>query len=39
MIVPLDAFWHVIEEADLSDWKTGGGKQLKVCVEGESDWE
>jgi hypothetical protein len=26
----------VIEEADLSDWKTG---HLKLFVEGESNWE
>jgi hypothetical protein len=30
---------HVIQEADLSDWKTGDCKQLKVYVQGESDWE
>jgi hypothetical protein len=29
----------VIQEADLSDWKTGNCKQLKVYVEGQSDWE
>ena len=29
---------HVILEADLSDWKTGNSKQLKVYVQGESDW-
>jgi hypothetical protein len=30
---------HVILEADLSDWKTGNSRQLKVYVQGESDWE
>ncbi len=30
---------HVIFEADLSDWRTGNSKQLKVYVQGESDWE
>lgn len=30
---------HVILEADLTDWKTGDSKQLKVYVQGESDWE
>jgi hypothetical protein len=29
----------VIQEADLSDWKTGNYKQLKVYVSGESAWE
>ncbi len=29
----------VIEEADLSDWKTGDFKLLKLFVKGESDWE
>ncbi len=29
---------HVILEADLSDWKTGDCKQLKLFVENESDW-
>jgi hypothetical protein len=29
----------VIEEADLSDWKTGNFRQLKVFVENESDGE
>lgn len=28
---------HVILEADLSDWKTGNCKQLKLFVENESD--
>lgn len=28
---------HVILEADLTDWKTGDGKQLKVYVRNESD--
>jgi hypothetical protein len=27
----------MIEEADLSDWKTGNFKQLKVFAQGESD--
>ncbi len=27
---------HVIQEADLSDWKTEDCKQLRVYVEGES---
>jgi len=30
---------HVIQEADLSDWTTGNCKQLKVYVQGETDWE
>lgn len=29
---------HVILEADLSDWKTGDCKQLKLFAENESDW-
>jgi hypothetical protein len=29
---------HVILEADLSDWKTGNCKQLRLFVENESDW-
>jgi hypothetical protein len=29
---------HVILEADLSDWKTGNFKQLKLFVQNESDW-
>lgn len=29
----------VIREADLSDWKTGDFKQLKVFAQVESDWE
>jgi len=29
----------VIAEADLSDWKTGDFKLLKLFVKGESDWE
>jgi len=29
----------VIEEADLSDWKTGNFKKIKLFVKGESDWE
>jgi hypothetical protein len=29
----------VIQEADLSDWKTGDEKQLQVFVQRESDWE
>jgi hypothetical protein len=29
----------VIQEADLSDWKTGDEKQLEVFVQCESDWE
>jgi hypothetical protein len=29
----------VIQEADLSDWKTGDEKQLGVFVRRESDWE
>ena len=29
---------HVILEAELSDWKTGNCKQLKLFVENESDW-
>jgi hypothetical protein len=28
---------HVILEADLTDWKTGDGKQLAVFVQNESD--
>lgn len=30
---------HVIQEVDLSDWKTGDCKQLRVYVRGESDSE
>lgn len=30
---------HVIREADLSDWKTGDRKQLRIYVQGESDVE
>jgi len=29
----------VIEEADLSDWKTGNFQKIKLFVKGESDWE
>jgi hypothetical protein len=29
----------VIEEADLSDWKTGNFKKIKLFVKDESDWE
>ena len=29
---------HVLRESDLSDWKTGDYKQLKVCAENEIDW-
>jgi len=29
----------VIEEADLSDWKTGNFKKIKLFVKSESDWE
>jgi hypothetical protein len=29
----------VIEEADLSDWKTGNFRQLRVLVQSESDGE
>jgi hypothetical protein len=29
----------VIQEADLSDWKTGDEKQLEVFAQRESDWE
>jgi hypothetical protein len=29
---------HVILEADLTDWKTGDGKQLAVFVQNESDF-
>lgn len=29
----------VIEEADLSDWKTGSFKKIKLFVKGESNWE
>ncbi len=29
---------HVLREADLSDWKTGDCKQLKVYAENEIDW-
>ena len=30
---------HIIFEAGLTDWKTGNAKQLKVYVQGETDWE
>lgn len=30
---------HVILEADLTDWKTGDGKQLAVFVQNESDFQ
>jgi hypothetical protein len=30
---------HVILEADLTDWKTGNGKQLAVFVQNESDFQ
>jgi hypothetical protein len=30
---------HVILEADLTDWKTGDGKQLAIYVKNESDLE
>ena len=29
---------HVLRESDLSDWKTGDCKQLKVYAENEIDW-
>jgi hypothetical protein len=29
----------VIQEADLSDWKTGDEEQLKVFVQGKSNWD
>jgi hypothetical protein len=29
---------HVLREADLSDWKTGDFKQLKLYAENEIDW-
>jgi hypothetical protein len=29
---------HVILEADLTDWKTGDGKQLAIYVKNESDF-
>jgi hypothetical protein len=29
---------HVLREADLSDWKTGDCKQLKLYAENEIDW-
>jgi hypothetical protein len=29
---------HVLREADLSDWKTGDCKQLKVYAKNEIDW-
>ena len=29
---------HVILEADLTDWKTGDGRQLAVFVQNESDF-
>jgi hypothetical protein len=29
---------HVLREADLSDWKTGDCKQLKVYADNEIDW-
>jgi hypothetical protein len=28
----------VLREADLSDWKTGDFKQLKLYAENEIDW-
>ena len=30
---------HVVLEADLTDWKTGNGKQLAVFVQNESDFQ
>lgn len=30
---------HVILEANLTDWKTGDGKQLSVFVQNESDFQ
>ena len=29
---------QVLRESDLSDWKTGDCKQLKVYAENEGDW-
>jgi hypothetical protein len=29
---------HVLRESDLSDWKTGDCKQLKIYAENEIDW-
>jgi hypothetical protein len=29
---------HVLIEADLSDWKTGDFKQLKLYAENEISW-
>ena len=29
---------YVLRESDLSDWKTGDCKQLKVYAENEIDW-
>jgi hypothetical protein len=29
---------HVLREADLSDWKTGDFKQLKLYAENEINW-
>jgi hypothetical protein len=29
---------HVLRESDLSDWKTGDCKQLKMYAENEIDW-
>jgi hypothetical protein len=30
---------HVVLEADLTDWKTGDGKQLAIFVQNESDFQ
>jgi len=29
---------HVILEPDLSDWRTGNFKQLRLFAQNESDW-